>query len=480
MQPKPKLPGAKPLGGKSPLGAGPRPATARPAGAPGARPAAPRPYGAAPGAAAPGKAKGPRALNYIFLGGAAAMVLGFILPWFSVSAGPISLSWGGWELPIQFNKLLRPFLDLADKVMEPGDPERAKVDAMRTALSSLYAVYLIPLLCGAGVVEELTAFKKGRNWWWMRAIAAASPVIAFLVVLIAFGALVAAVGGGGGGESSGPASSSSGSGGPSAFSVLGFGVYVSFAGFVAAVVGIFIAPKPKDVQAATGLPARPARPPMGAQRTGGNTSVRMAPSVRMKQQAGPVPQPEAAAGLPQADTGRAPQGQAPQEPPPMTPKYAAILLLQLAASIEPEHAPARLQKAAAAAGKLLGEGAAAQIAQTMAAPAEIQDFAAQVADLAGHVSGNAKLAQGVVKCASYALKGADGSMSEAAMGVLGEFENHFGAAVAPAPAPMPAPPAYAPAPPPMPAPPPVYAPAPPPMGQAPGLALPRQRKRRPF
>jgi len=475
MQPKPKLPAGKPLPGKGPALASGKPAVARPAAKPGAaKPMAARPYGAAAAPVAAGKNKGPRALNFIFLGGAAAMILGFILPWFSISTGTTSLNWGGWELPIQFNKLLGPFIDLADKMLKPGDPGRDDLDAMKTALTSLYAVYLIPILCSAGVVEELISFKKGRNWWWMRAVAAASPIIAFIVVSIAFGALLAQVGGGSGGGADPETTSTATRDGPSVFSVLGFGVYVSFAGFAAAVAGIFIAPKPKEAAAGTAAPTRPARPPMGAPRVRGAASVRMAPSVNHA----PTETAEPPAALPQADTVRAPQGEAPEQAPPLTPKRAAIHLLALVASIEPEVAPQRLQKAAIAAGKLLGDSAVAEISTNMAQPVAVHDLPAQVAELAAHVAGNAKLAQGTLKCAIYALKGADGGLSEPAQAAISELEAHFGPLPAPAPAPMPAPPpVYAPAPPPMQAPA-GYAPAPPPM-QAPGPALPRPRRRPP-
>lgn len=494
MQPKPKLPGPKPglkpAPGKAPLKPkGPAPA--------GARPATTRPYGAsAPVARRPGMARKP---NFIFLGGAAAMVLGFILPWFSVSVGPTSLNWGGWELPIQFNKLLRPFLDLADKAMEPGDPDRGKLDAMKTALSSLYAVYLIPVLCSAGVVDELLAFKKGRNWWWMRAIAAASPIIAFVVVATAFGALVAEIGVGGGGATDPEGGQAVGKDGPSVFSVLGFGVYVSFAGFAAATVGIFLVPKvPKAAEPGAAPAARPAGRP------GGVTAVRAASSIRKAPVPGAAPagpalqaeaqavEVEAAAAEPApqavpAEAAAQPEPEpAPAGPPPnaTTPRAAAVQILALAANVEAELAVDRLDKARAAAGKLLGEGSRADIDAWMTSPLPVTDFAAQMAEVADLVGSNAKLAQGVIKCAQFALKAADGSFTEGAQIVLDTLQQQF-----PAPQPVPAPPAaIAPAPPPIQtAPPPVYAPAPPPAGYAPapppaapGVALPRQRRRRPM
>ncbi|MCL4731031.1 MAG: hypothetical protein KJ044_11420 [Planctomycetes bacterium] len=254
--------------------------------------------------------------------------------------------------------------------------------------------------------------------------------------------------------------------------------------------------KAKLAGAPQGGPAVPQRAaPPGAPRPRGNTSVRVAPSVRAKAPGAPkpaavaesapapepVPQPEPASEpapepTPEPVPEPEPEPQ-PAGPPPnaTSPKAAAVQILALAASVEPELAPARLEKARAAVTRLLGEGSRADIDLWTASPLSVNDFAAQMAEVADLVGGNAKLAQGVVKCAQFALKGADGGYSDAAQAVLDALQQQF-PAPAPAPAPVPAPPpVYAPAP--VPAPPPAgYAAAPPPA--APGVALPRQRRRR--
>ncbi|MDC1141749.1 hypothetical protein OAU50_01535 [Planctomycetota bacterium] len=199
-------------------------------------------------------ASGPRGLNFVFLGGAACMLIGFILPWISIDAGNMSISMGGWEIPIEINKAISQLIAMLQGSSGQDPEQLEKLQSLKTTVSSLYAVYLIPILCiGAAVVEFIT-FKKGRNWWWSRAVATVSPIIAFIVVFIAFTAFAAQMGLD---SSSGPspAGSPKPSGGPSMFDVMGAGVYISFIGFLAAAVGIFTNPKPKPT-----APARPRRP----------------------------------------------------------------------------------------------------------------------------------------------------------------------------------------------------------------------------
>lgn len=184
------------------------------------------------------------------------MLLGFILPWISIGAGPLSLSWGGWQLPIEINKLLASFIEMASQSAEPGDESLADLKAVKSTSTTLYAIYLIPIACLAAGIEEFISFKKGRNTWWLRSLAAASPLIAFIVVLIAFTALANQLGGT---SPSSPDSSSD----VGVFDILGAGVYVSFLGFLATVVSIFVHPKPKGENALAYPPPR-RRPPVPA------------------------------------------------------------------------------------------------------------------------------------------------------------------------------------------------------------------------
>lgn len=268
-QPAPApAPAARPMA-RAP-GAAPRPAGPSP------QPGAPAPYGVQP------QDDGPktRAPNYVFLGGAAAMTIGFFLPWISIE--PL-FNFGGYELPGKFMDFVR----VIEQFVEPGTPEYEQVQDIKARGTFLYSMYLIPILCLAAGIEELIAFKKGRNFWWLRAIAAASPVIAFITVMIAFSGLSDA--------GSSPSSGSSPSGGPSVFDILGFGVYICFAGFVAAAVGVFTNPKAKS-QGSNQPPRRP-RPPGGPRPAG----------------AGPAPAPRPGAG-PRPAPGNRPGPARPQAP----------------------------------------------------------------------------------------------------------------------------------------------------------------------
>lgn len=462
MQPKPKLPGpkgpAKPLPGEAPGAAGLRPAMARPgagprpAGAAGARPATARPYGHA----LPAPARGRPVHRFLMLG----------IPYLALNG-----------LGLLVVLLLVLFLVIFTGNIATQNPGVGGGLAGAIAAMAVVVLVLVLLFLAYVIVAGILCIKGKVAGWWMAM--AHSGLGAMFQVIGLLGSL------------SGPSDGGE-------LAVGGIGLLVS-GGLLT--LGIFDmkAFKAKlagrsGAMAATGDGARPPLPPPSGARPRGNTSVRMAPSVRMKQQAGPAHQAQAPVPLPQADTVRAPQNQAPAEPPAepeprpagpppnaTNPKAAAVQILALAANVEPDLAPARLEKARAAATRLLGEGSRADMDAWMASPLPVSDVAAQMADVSGLVGGNAKLAQGVIKCAQYALKDADGSYTEAALSVLATLQQQF-----PAPAPPP-PPVVAPAPPPIQtAPPPVYAPPPPPAGiavapppAAPGVALPRQRRRRP-
>lgn len=256
--PRPAAPGR---GAPAPRAAAPRPAAARPA----APQAGPAPYGQQ-------VPEGPksRTPNYVFLGGAVAMTLGFFLPWISIDLLIVKMNWGGYELPGKFME----FVGLAERMADPGTPEYQQIQDVKGRGTFLYAMYLIPLLCLAAGIEELLAFKKARNFWWLRAIAAASPIIAFITVLIAFSGLSDPAGGASSGGSSGGGDSSI------LFKILGIGVWISLLGFMAATAGIFTSPKPKSAQAAVARRPRPPGAPRPAAAPGG---------VAPRPQAGPRP-----------------------------------------------------------------------------------------------------------------------------------------------------------------------------------------------
>lgn len=257
--PRPAVPGRSP---SAPRAVAPRPAAAQ---------AAPAPYGQQ----APEGPKS-RAPNYVFLGGAVAMTLGFFLPWISIDLVIVKMNWGGYELPGKFME----FVGLAEKMTDPGTPEYQQIQDIKGRGTFLYSMYLIPLLCLAAGIEELMAFKKARNFWWLRAIAAASPIIAFITVMIAFSGLS---------EPGGGASSGGGSGGGDSsmlFKILGFGVWISLLGFIAATAGIFTSPKPKSAQPAMVRRPRPPGGPRPAVAAGGASP---RPQAGPRQPAGPRP-----------------------------------------------------------------------------------------------------------------------------------------------------------------------------------------------
>ncbi|MCC6465506.1 MAG: hypothetical protein IT463_09230 [Planctomycetes bacterium] len=370
-----------------------RPAAPRPAGsiAP-AQGGGVRPYGqqAAEGAA---PASGPRGINVFLVVGGAAMLLGFVLPWISIDIIIFKLSWSGAELPFKLNEAMDQMMGVLG---DSADAEtKSKLDSIRSTMSSLYAVYLIPVLCVAALVDEFLAFKKGRNRWWMRALAAASPILAYIVVYIAFVALAEKLGLGGDKTPAKPDKDT-----PSMFSVLGVGAYVSLLGFLATTASVFLCPKRKKA-AAPLAPRRPGPAPGGRR----------------------LVQPQHAA----AQTAT----------PALSPRTAALQLLALCAGLEEPLAASRLAKARAAAGKLFGGAAQAEIASGLSQPRQPQDFAAEATELAATVQTDPRLPANVLKCAAYSLKDGDGTMSpqaQQAMRVLQGTLQTAPAAAAPVPA----------------------------------------------
>lgn len=207
--------------------------------APVARPQASAPYGVSAVSGTPGSGRMKRGANIVFIIGAAAMFLGFFLPWISIDAGIMTMNWGAYQMPYAFNSLLDMLINILKDVTDPeGKKTLEQLKDVRARGNFLYVVYLIPALTLGAVVEEFFALGRGRNSWWLRALAATSPIIAFIAVTIAFSGL----------ESSQPKQSRPDSNPFELFKLLSTGFYISAAGFLVATAGIFTSPKAKAAQ----------------------------------------------------------------------------------------------------------------------------------------------------------------------------------------------------------------------------------------
>ncbi|MBZ0137208.1 MAG: hypothetical protein K8I27_12650 [Planctomycetes bacterium] len=112
----------------------------------------------------------------------------------------------------------------------------------------------------------------------------------------------------------------------------------------------------------------------------------------------------------------APSPQPAQAPRPVggaaapSPKQAALGILALAASVDPDLTQDALQRARAVAAKLLGPAAQARIQRQLAQPVEVLDVDA---DLWQHVAvlnqdGNPQMKANIIKAVEYVLKGPNG------------------------------------------------------------------------
>ena len=100
----------------------------------------------------------------------------------------------------------------------------------------------------------------------------------------------------------------------------------------------------------------------------------------------------------------APQAAQPQKPAgAMNLRGAVLNFLALAASIEPELAAARLERARTAAAKLMGEKYADEIATTLASVQNVVDPHARIAELGPSIASNAKLVESLRKCLVFVL-----------------------------------------------------------------------------
>lgn len=87
-----------------------------------------------------------------------------------------------------------------------------------------------------------------------------------------------------------------------------------------------------------------------------------------------------------------------------SPRATVLNILALAASIETEHAPARLARARTAALKLMGEKNAPEIEQVLKSPVSVVDPHARLAELGPVIAGNAKLVESLRKCLVFVLQ----------------------------------------------------------------------------
>ncbi|MBE7492007.1 MAG: hypothetical protein HS108_09680 [Planctomycetes bacterium] len=87
----------------------------------------------------------------------------------------------------------------------------------------------------------------------------------------------------------------------------------------------------------------------------------------------------------------------------IAPEKAALAILALAASVEPDCSPARLERARKAALKLLGVEASGLITASLTTPIKVWDPAQQLHLMAQNLAGHEKVALNLVKCVRWVL-----------------------------------------------------------------------------
>lgn len=121
-----------------------------------------------------------RKLNWLYLGGCAALMVCFFLPWFASDAGSVF----GYEISFWTPRYLNALSAGGWIVL---------------ASNSLWAFAFIGVFAFFGLGMEISSLRKRRNHWVVRLLTALSPIIAFLIVFFCFAlagsAELAAIGG---------------------------------------------------------------------------------------------------------------------------------------------------------------------------------------------------------------------------------------------------------------------------------------------
>ena len=188
--------------------------------------------------------------NFVFMLGAVAVVVGFFLPWFTVSLTHFEGSVALFQFPLKGG-------DLVSAMVHDGVyADNAVVQALRSKPDSamvFFALYLIPALALYAAIDDLRCAGKGKGRWYLRLIGALSPVISCAAVyLILRDGVDAFFAAGGIGSLNINTSATLGALGP--------GVYTFAGGWLFMLLGVVLAPKVKKPKEATPPPPKTKEP----------------------------------------------------------------------------------------------------------------------------------------------------------------------------------------------------------------------------
>jgi hypothetical protein len=123
-----------------------------------------------------------RMVNFVLMLGAAAMIVGFFLPWFT----PALAGWepvAGFMLPLRVDELAA---DLHKDGVYTDNVIVTAVLTNTTAVFAFFALYMLPILALYAVIDDIRSAGKGKSHWWIRLLAALSPLLAAAAVYFAF------------------------------------------------------------------------------------------------------------------------------------------------------------------------------------------------------------------------------------------------------------------------------------------------------
>jgi hypothetical protein len=187
----------------------------------------------------PPEAPKKRMVNLVLLLGAAALIVGFFLPWFTLQVKGFSDPVAGFQVPL----LAPDFASALDAAGYGENPVVAALVASKVEIFVLFALYLIPLVALYGVINDIRCAGKGKSHWWTRILVFLFPAVVGAAVYFMFRAAFDAwlAQGGPGALDIEPTE---------ALGAIGPGTWVFLGGWFLTLLAIVIAPKVKKPAAA--------------------------------------------------------------------------------------------------------------------------------------------------------------------------------------------------------------------------------------
>lgn len=175
-----------------------------------------------------------RMVNFVLMLGAAAVIVGFFLPWFTLHVEGFSDPVAGFQVPL----LVADFAAALDAAGFGENPVVAALVASKVELFVLFVLYLVPLLALYAVIDDVRCAGAGKSHWWVRILLFLTPALCCAAVYATFRPAIDSWLAEGGPGSLGIETGE-------AVEAIGPGAWAFLGGWLLTLLAIFIAPKVK-------------------------------------------------------------------------------------------------------------------------------------------------------------------------------------------------------------------------------------------